>query len=42
MKLLHAPRVKSKAGSPKKNKPTEAMEVKVAINASGAKGSLGL
>jgi hypothetical protein len=41
MKLLHAPRVKSEAWSPKKIKPAQAMGTKVAINISGAKASQG-
>ncbi len=41
MKFLHAPRVKSKARSPKKIKPTQAMETKVTTNVNGAKISWG-
>jgi hypothetical protein len=40
MKLLYAPRVKSEARSPKRTKPTQAMEARVAINVNEAKGSL--
>lgn len=40
MKLLYAPRVKSEARSPKRTKPTQAMEARVTINTSEAKGSI--
>jgi hypothetical protein len=41
MKFLHAPRVKPKARSHRKIKPTQAMGTKPATNVNGAKVSWG-
>jgi hypothetical protein len=41
MKFLHAPKVKPKAGSPRKTKPAQAMGTNVATNVNGAKVSWG-